>query len=131
MPVRFQTAYDTDIWPLTISEVGWSSIDRLDPPLRAPGTAAVLRVRFDCWPGVNFAQLPIASLRFYLDGEMPVVHSLYELLCNNCTSIILRDPHPKFRQRPIELLPGALSPVGFEDSESLGDNILAIPGWLR
>jgi type VI secretion system protein ImpG len=119
MPVRFQTAYDTDVWPLTISEVGWSSIDRLDPPLRAPGTAAVLRVRIDCWPEVNFAQLPIGSLRFYLDGEMPVVHSLYELLSNNCMSIVLRDPRPKFRQRPIELLPGALGPVGFEENESL------------
>ena len=33
MPVRFQTAYDTDVWPMNISEVSWSSIDRLDPPL--------------------------------------------------------------------------------------------------
>jgi type VI secretion system protein ImpG len=119
MPVRFQTAYDTDAWPLTISEVGWSTIDRLDPPLRAPGAAAVLRVRIDCWPDVNFAQLPVSSLRFYLDGELPLVHSLYELLSNNCTAIVLRDPRPKFRQRPIELLPGALSAVGFEESESL------------
>jgi type VI secretion system protein ImpG len=119
MPVRFQTAYDTDVWPLTISEVQWLSIDRLDPPLRVSGMTAVLRARIDCWPEVNFAQLPISTLRFYLDGEIPLVHSLYELLSNNCTSIVLRDPRPKFRQRPIELLPGALRPVGFEENESL------------
>lgn len=119
MPVRFQTAYDTELWPLTIPEAGWCSIDRLDPPLRASNAAAVLRVRLDCWPGASFSQLPISSFRFYLDGETLVTHSLYELLSNNCTGIVLRNPRPKLRQRPIELLPEALTPVGFDEKESL------------
>ena len=33
-----------------------------------------------------------------------LVHTLYELLFNNCRSIILRDPRPRFRQRPVELV---------------------------
>lgn len=119
MPVRFQTCYDTDVWPLRISEVQWLSIDKLDPPLKAPDAAAVLRVRLDCWQDVHFAQLPLNTLRFYLNGESALTHSLYELLSNNCISIVLRDPRPKFRQRPIELHPGALRPVGFADDEIL------------
>jgi len=119
MPVRFQTCYDTDVWPLRIAEAQWLSIDRLDPPLKAQRAAAVLRLRLDCWQGVSFAQLPLGSLRFYLNGEGALAHSLYELLANNCVSIVLRDPAPKFRQRPVELHPEALRAVGFEDHEGL------------
>ena len=83
------------------------------------GAVAALRVRIDCWPDVRFADLPLESLRFYLNGEPALVHTLYELLCNNCTSIVLRDPRPKFRQRPIELVADALKAVGFGDDEAL------------
>jgi type VI secretion system protein ImpG len=119
MPCRFRTCFDTDVWPLRISETQWMALDRLDPPLRAPEAASVLRVKIDCWPDVRLAELPLKSLRFYLNGEAPLVHSLYELLCNNCISIVLRDPQPRFRSRPIELIRDALRPVGFADDESL------------
>jgi type VI secretion system protein ImpG len=118
-PCTFRTSYDTDVWPMSVREAQWTAIDRLDPPLRAPGAVAALRVRIDCWPDVRFADLPLESLRFYLNGEPALVHTLYELLCNNCTSIVLRDPRPKFRQRPIELVADALKAVGFGDDEAL------------
>ncbi len=119
MPCTFRTAYPTEVWPLSIVDAQWTSIDRLDPPVKAPGAAAALRLRIDCWPGVKLTTLPLNSLRFFLNGEPPLVHALYELLCGNCRSILLRDPRPKFRQRPIELIPDALRPVGFEENEGL------------
>ncbi|MEP7355414.1 MAG: type VI secretion system baseplate subunit TssF [Acidobacteriota bacterium] len=119
MPCRFRTSYDTDVWPMRVSEAQWLTPDRLDPPLRATDAVAVLRVRIDCWPDVHLKDLPLSSLRFYLNGELPLVHTLYELLCNNCQSIILRDPRPGFRHRPIELIPDALRPVGFADNEGM------------
>jgi len=115
----FRTCYDTDVWPMRVKEAQWTAIDRLDPPLRAPGAAAALRVRIDCSPEVRFSDLPLESLRFHLNGEPALVHTLYELLCNNCTSIVLRDPRPKFRQRPIQLVPDALKAVGFDDDEAM------------
>jgi type VI secretion system protein ImpG len=118
-PCTFRTCYDTDVWPMRVSQAQWTALDRLDPPLRAPGAVGVLRVRIECAPDVHFADLPLVSLRFYLNGEPALVHTLYELLCNNCMSIVLRDPRPKFRQRPIELIPDALKAVGFEDDESM------------
>ena len=104
---------------MRVKEAQWTAIDRLDPPLRAPGAAAALRVRIDCSPEVRFSDLPLESLRFHLNGEPALVHTLYELLCNNCTSIVLRDPRPKFRQRPIQLVPDALKAVGFDDDEAM------------
>ncbi len=118
-PCTFRTCYDTDVWPMRVREAQWTGIDRLDPPLRAPGAMAALRVRIDCWPDVRFADLPLESLRFYLNGEPALAHTLYELLCSNCISIVLRDPRPKFRQRPIELVADALKAVGFEDDEAM------------
>lgn len=119
MPCKFQTCYDTEVWPLRVTEAQWTSLDRLDPPLKAPGASAALRVRLQCWPNVKFSGLTMDTLRFYLHGEPALVHTLYELLCNNCQSIVLRDPRPRFRQRPIELIPDALRPVGFGDDEGM------------
>jgi len=117
MPCTFRTCYATEVWPMSVTAAQWTSLDRLDPPVKAPGVVAALRVRIDCWPGVKLATLPLSSLRFFLNGEPALVHTLYELLCNNCRSILLRDPRPKFRQRPIELIPDALRPVGFAEEE--------------
>ena len=119
MPCTFRTCYATEVWPMSVTDAQWTSLDRLDPPIKAPGVVAALRVRIDCWAGVSLATLPLSTLRFFLNGEPALVHTLYELLCGNCRSIILRDPRPTFRQRPIELFPDALRPVGFDDEESL------------
>ena len=119
MPCTFRTCYPTEVWPMSVVDAQWTSLDRLDPPIKAPGIVSALRLRIDCWPGVKLASLPLGSLRFYLNGEPALVHTLYELLCGNCRSILLRDPRPKFRQRPIELIPDALRPVGFDDDEGL------------
>jgi type VI secretion system protein ImpG len=119
MPCKFRSCYDTEIWPVRVAEAQWTSLDRLDPPLKYPGAAAALRVRLQCWPQVKFSGLKLNNLRFYLDGEPALVHSLYELLCNNLRSIVVRDPRPRFRQRNIELSPDALRPLGFSEDEAI------------
>ena len=119
LPCKFTTCYDTEAWPMRVSEAQWTTLDRLDPPLRAPGAFAALRLRLECWPRVKFGALPLSTLRFYLDGEPALAHALYELLSNNTRAIVLRDPRPKFRQRPVELVPDALRPVGFAEDEGM------------
>ena len=42
--------------------------------------------RFAMRGRLKFAQLGLSSLRFYLNGESNLVHTLYELLCNNCSA---------------------------------------------
>jgi type VI secretion system protein ImpG len=60
----------------------------------------------------------MSSLRFYLHGEGDVVHSLYELLSNNCLQIIVRDPdNPK--KPPHTLSMKSLRPMGFSETESV------------
>ena len=77
--------------------------------------------RAPCDADVQFSKLDLHSLRFYLNGESNLIHTLYELLFNNCTQILVRDPDAKFQKPPLRLGPGALRGMGFLDEEALLD----------
>src|SRR5208337_5226001 len=80
--------------------------------------AAVLRVELECSADVTFDKLEMETLSFYLNGEGAVIHTLYELLCRNCTRVIVRDPgNPK--AQPHELPVQSLRPVGFGEDEGV------------
>ncbi len=119
VPCKFRTCYDTTLWPLTVAEANWRTPDRLTPPVKAGDAVVAIRLLVKCDQDVNFGKLEMRSLRFYLNGEPNFVHALYELLCNNCVQVLLRDPNPRGRKEPVALPPGMLRPVGFAENESL------------
>jgi len=117
VPCKFRTCYDANLWPVKITQARWLTPDRLSPALRAT-EAAVLRVELECFPDVSFDKLDLETLAFYLNGESAVVHALYELLCRNCTRIVVRDPlNPKMPAR--ELSTRNLRPMGFGEDEDV------------
>lgn len=118
-PCKFRVCYETTIWPVRVAAAEWKTPDRFDPPLKAPGAAAALRIELECLPDVSFDKLDLSQLRFYLNGESNLVHALYELLFNNCTGIVLRDPVRGSRAAPVRLPAGALRPVGFGEDEEV------------
>ncbi|MGA2433841.1 MAG: type VI secretion system baseplate subunit TssF [Bryobacteraceae bacterium] len=115
VPCRFRACYDTTLWPLEIADAQWKTPDRFQPALKAPGAVTVLRFEMRCLPDVSFDKLALGSLRFYLNGESNLVHALYELLLNNCTGILIRDPARP--QRSIQLPASSLRAVGFAEDE--------------
>jgi type VI secretion system protein ImpG len=117
VPCKFRTCYDTTLWPFKIGQAQWMTPDRLRPALRT-SEAAVLRVELECFPDVSFDKLDFEALAFYLNGESPVIHALYELLCRNCVRILLRDPlNPK---APVREIPTKnLRPMGFAEEEDV------------
>ena len=117
VPCKFRTCYDTTLWPLTVAEASWRTPDRIQPPVKAPEALAALRLELRCLPDVLFSKLELRSLRFYLNGESNLVHTLYELLCNNCSQILVRDPGS--RQRSLRLSPEIIRPVGFAEDEGM------------
>jgi type VI secretion system protein ImpG len=119
VPCKFLTCYEATLWPMSISEAGWCTPDRLTPPLKAPDAVAAIRLVLQCLPDVSFDKLEMKSLRFHLNGESNLVHTLYELLCNNCSQILLRDPAPRSRKNPVLLAPEVLRPMGFNEDEAL------------
>lgn len=117
VPCKFHTCYDTTLWPLTVAEASWRTPDRIQPPVKAADALGALRLELRCLPEVFFSKLDLRSLRFYLNGESNLVHALYELLCNNCSQILVRDPGS--RQRTLRLSPEIIRPVGFAEDEGM------------
>jgi type VI secretion system protein ImpG len=118
-PCKFKTCYDTTLWPLKVLTAQWVTPDRLRPAVKSQDAVAALRLEIEVFPDVTFDKLELSSLRFYLNGESGLIHTLYELLCNNCTQILLRDCTPQTRRHPISLSPSSLRPFGFADKEAL------------
>jgi type VI secretion system protein ImpG len=119
IPCKFRTSHDLTMWPFTVAEAQWRPPDQLRPEVHAPDTVAVCRLKLSCLPDVQFKGMPLSSLRFYLQGEGALTHTLYELLFNSCTRIILRDPRPHSAIRSVQLPATALRPVGFREEEAL------------
>jgi type VI secretion system protein ImpG len=116
---RFVTCYDTTLWPITVSAAQWTAPDRLRPAVRVTDAVAALRLELRCQADLTFAELDLDTLRVYLSSEGNLTSSLYELLCNNCVRVMLRDPDPKSKRAPIVLPSTAIRAVGFEDEEGM------------
>lgn len=114
---RFRTTYDVTVWPLRIAEAEWSDARGLDLGARARDIAAALRVRLETTDEQTLEELELDSLRFYLDGDLPLVSALHELLDNNCVEIVARDPETG--GEPFAIPARELRPVGFERDEGV------------
>lgn len=114
---RFQTCYDTTLWPVSVAAAQWSTPERLRPAVRAPEAVAALRLELRCLPEVRFDRLELDTLRIHLAGEGNVVYPLYELLAGNLVSVLVRDPDGI--ASPVVLGPEALRPAGFGEDEGM------------
>ncbi len=119
VPCKFRTGYDVTFWPVEVEEAEWRSPDRLQPAIRSSDAGAAVRIALRCPGDLTFSKLSMDSLRFYLSGESNLVHSLYEVLSNNCVQIVVRDASPKSRLQPVILNGDALKPVGFAEDEGV------------
>lgn len=119
VPCQFRTCFETPVWPVTLSGGEWKLPDRLAPPVKSQDAAAAIRFELRCPPEVTFDKLGLDTLRFFLSGEGTLTHTLYELLCCNCVQILIRDPAPNSKVRPVALRPDALEPAGFAEDEGM------------
>jgi type VI secretion system protein ImpG len=119
VPCKFKTCYQTVLWPVEVVAAQWQTPDRLSPPVKDVEAAFALRLELRCLADVRLDRLELDVLRLHLSGESNLVFTLYELLCNNCVRILVRDPTPNSKRKPILLPPEALRPVGFAEDEGM------------
>jgi type VI secretion system protein ImpG len=97
------------------------------PGLKPPrGTVAALRLQLECLGGMNFSELSLSSLRFFLNGESETIALLYEILFNHTIQVVLlpADKGVDGNAGPIFLQPqDCLRHVGFD----LADGLLPYP----
>src|SRR5438132_13878698 len=117
LPCRFRTAYPVTLWPiaLTGARVQPPPFPGLKPPVK---TAAVLRLELACQGEMQFADLSLDRLRFYLSGDSQVIANLYEALFNHVLQVMIRPLEKSAAPAPLVLEPAeCLYPVGFERHE--------------
>ena len=118
-PCQFQTSYETQVWPVSVTECEWKTPDRLTPPIRSAEAVGALRLEMKAPQGATFLQMGMKSLRFFINAESNLAHTIYELLFSNCVQILVRDPGQP-RIQPIVLRPDeCLRPVGFRPDEAM------------
>lgn len=115
---KFQTCYDTTLWPLTVTAAEWIAPHQLPATARPGQATAALRLELRCFPDVTFDKLELESLRLHISAELNLGAALYELLCNNTIEVVAREPGSK-KAEVVRLEPGVLEPVGFGQNESL------------
>src|ERR1035438_7220858 len=91
VPCTFRTCYDTTLWPINVTAAEWKVPSKLQPAVKTNDSAWAVRIELRCAPDVNFQDLKIDTLRFYLDGESGFVNILYELLFTKVTRMVVRD----------------------------------------
>lgn len=112
----FQTCYPVKPWPLRVVSASISTTNRFASPGQAADVAAVVRIQMECLGGLTLSQLPLDSIRFYLDGERAAVHTLYECLFLHTVRVSLRAlPNPSSDQ--VSLPASSLQQVGFTPIE--------------
>ncbi|AHG92998.1 type VI secretion protein, VC_A0110 family (plasmid) [Gemmatirosa kalamazoonensis] len=134
MPCRFRTCYDTTLWPATIAAAEWTTADRVGRGARVGDAVGAVRVELRAFEGMRLGELTVAPpeteggpaveglgpLRLHLASDPSVADALYELLLNNCTSVVVRDPDQPTRA-PVVLggSGDAVRPVGFDEHETM------------
>lgn len=117
---RYQTCYPAVAWPFDLNSASLTA-----RPFQAPlspksaDAQSVLKLSLDTIDkGLNFSQMEIGTLRFYLHNTLARnALALYELLFNDTIEIVLAsspsDPDP------VVLPKSSLAPVGFGRDEGL------------
>ena len=125
-PCRFRTSYPVTIWPI---EVAGARFELPAPSVAVPaGTRSILHLELRTFAGLAFSTLrektpeepdrPLDRLRFYLQGDAKLVHSLYELLFSGVIRIAVR-PSGNEEKGGYTLPAEALRSVGFGGDEGL------------
>jgi type VI secretion system protein ImpG len=116
---RFRVCYDTELWPVRVASAQWLPPHEVAGLPGARDASAALRIQLKCFEGATFPILGIPRLRFYIDAEARVAHTLYELLGSRCESVLVCDPARNSPAEPAVLPPRSLTTAGWDDKESL------------
>jgi type VI secretion system protein ImpG len=136
-PCRFRTCHPVTLWPIEVTSASLESVDPVDA--RGRWEEAVIKISLQCLNNTTVADLksgednvPLQTLRFYLNGEPQLSYPLYEMIFNQATRIELRTTRigrssgqtgalaGKYATPvTIVLPPESIKQVGFEAGEAL------------
>jgi type VI secretion system protein ImpG len=102
---RFQTAWDTTLWPLTVSSA--RLVDSRN-----------LRLTLDAAPGTDVSEIEVDTLRFHLAGDLMATMPLHEMLISALVDVVIEADGQEHH-----LGAAALREFGFDE----GQEVLPVP----
>lgn len=120
-PCEYRTAHDVTLWPLEVVEAEYftnlgANVGKELPCLRT--SKAGIRIRLRATAGMNFNQLPIDRLQFYLHGSDQMPMRIYEQIIGNSVAALVRPT-----QRPYawieQIAPANIKRYGFHRDQAL------------
>lgn len=90
-PVRYQTRYTTEVWPLAIKQAKLFGYNQSAPKINSnKHYPAVLQLSLQTLNStLSFAELAPGKLRFFLKGTSQNVYALYEMIMRDTAEIAL------------------------------------------
>ena len=117
---RFRTAYDVELWPLAVTQAKLELTQSSEYLRRLTSGSAAITLELETLGGIPFAALDVKQLRFFLDGEAPLMYLLHELLFSRLCGIRISDGSDD-PARTVTLDKAALKAVGFTAEDGLLD----------
>ena len=114
---HFRTGYETEIWPIEISNIQMIQAESLDFSLSSH--AYLIKISLKAFK-TPFNKLNIKSLRFYINGSSVEQSVLHKLLFEKEYPLALET---KKGESPLVLPTGSIQSVGFD----LNDNLVPCP----
>lgn len=126
---QFRTCSDVELWPLRVARARLE-LTRSSGHLQSLTSAqAVITLDLAAMGGAPIGSLGLDRLRFFLDGEPPLMHLLYELLFFRLQEVRASDGRED-PARTVTLPPGSVRQVGFSAEDALiGDEARSFPGF--
>lgn len=117
---KFRTVYPVELWPITLDSARIELAQNSEYLRKLNPAAAAITLEFSTQGNLPFDQLGLDRLRFFLDGDAPLMHLLYELLLSGVSAIRVSDGSDD-PSRVAKLSPQALQPVGFGPDDGILD----------
>lgn len=121
IPCRFRTVYPVTLWPIDVTDGRFLTAPfgaDVRPPPKSSHALAAVRLDLKTSSNTSFAELKLNQLRFFLSGDEQTTHTLYELLLNHATEILIR-PKGMTGSKGIVLPATCLRAVGFSRDEGM------------
>jgi type VI secretion system protein ImpG len=121
-PCRFRTTAPVTVWPINVARARYQSSpfgSDIVPPFESRDAEAAIRIELRGAGGAPLTKLGLKELRFFLSGDQPTTHQLYELLFNHVTNVQIRLPQAPPAKGTLTLPAAAIRPVGYEENEGM------------
>lgn len=119
---EFRTAQEVTLSPVSVRSVEYflnaADLSLAGLPLRERPKSGV-RIRLELPPGLNFSQLALGSLRFFMGGLHDVALRLHDLATGHCVGVLAGPPGKAVEGSRQFITADQVQPVGLDDSQAM------------